>query len=268
VVEVVNLDGGCWWQEYPISADAWASWQIGPLDFEAFYGPGEWQFRWRREPDPLVDRVGFSPHARVEPEAEGYEQARYAVRSVSNALRLKPLLADLPMIARPASALHIPANQETVLYVSTVVWLSVLNEGIQLLEMPVYRPSDTWFGSNTIEGEACYSTRTQARTSADALTPLPHRAITPIVIVNATLTTLQIEQLRVPVPFLALHASPDGALWTDRIKLARGLDSDPQEVALELLGADSLPSGCQRLAEPREAAPRHSLVHAFSRLFG
>ncbi len=131
--------------------------------------------------------------------------------------------------------------------------------------MPVYRPSDTWFGADTIDGEFCYASRTQARTSLESLIHFPHRAITPIIIVNEVEDPLQILQLRVPLPYLALHVSPDGQLWTDSIKLTRGADS--AEATLELLGTDSLPAGCERLAAPREAAPRHSLVRSFSRLF-
>jgi len=254
-----------WWREYELSANAWARWQIGPLLLFTRYGPGEWEFMWHRDPDPMASSSSFSSPSPVEPDPEDHESRRYALRQTSALLNLRPRLADRPVIARPASPLHIPPNQETTLYVSTVVWLNALSEDIVLLEMPIHRPSDTWFGSDTISGELCYASRTQARTSSDLLNHLPHRAITPIVIVNEAGTPLQVEQLRVPVPFLSLYASPEGHLWTESIRLARGADST--EASLELLGGGSLPAECQRVAEPREAAPRHSLVRSFSRLF-
>jgi hypothetical protein len=220
---------------------------------------------WHRDPDPLASSSSFSSPSPVEPDPEDHESTRYALRQTSALLTLRPRLADRPVIARPASPLHIPPNQETILYVSTAVWLSALSEDIVLLEMPIHRPSDTWFGADTISGELCYASRTRARTHSDSLAHLPHRAITPIVIVNGANTALQMEQLRVPVPLLSLYASREGHLWTESIRLARGADST--EASLELLGGSSLPAECQRVAEPREAAPRQSLVRSFSRLF-
>jgi hypothetical protein len=201
----------------------------------------------------------------TEPDAADHEAARYTLAHLSGRLELRPLLADLPVIVRPSSALHVPAKQKTTLYVTTVVWLRAFNDGSLLLDMPVFRPSDTWFGPDTVSGELCYASRTQARTRVEALAQLPHRAVTPVVISNDAETALQVEQLRVPVPFLSLYAASDGRLWTNGITLTRGADST--EASLELLGSESLPSGCSRLAEPRDDAPNRSLVRAFSRLF-
>jgi hypothetical protein len=262
---VTQTDSVGWWKTYDVPANRWVGWQIGPLHLRARHSAAEWSFRWRRESDALTAAAGFSDDLRDEPGAADEESARYTLEHRSGQLSLNPLLADLPVIVRPAIPLFIPSRHKTELYVSTVLWLRVSNDSTVLLEMPIFRPSDTWFGATTTQGELCYASRTQARTRIETLVDLPHRAVTPVVIVNEASTPLQIQQLRVPVPFLSLYAGQDGRLWTDRIRLTRAADST--EASLELLGGEALPAGCTRLAEPREDAPRQSLVRSFSRLF-
>ena len=102
------------------------------------------------------------------------------------------------------------------------------NKENQLLqEIPIHRPSDTWFGSSTIEGELCYASKTQGRLSLEEVPFRPHRATVPVLIVNKDETILSLERLNLPVGYLSLFSSPQGQLWTQDVTITRekGMDS-------------------------------------------
>ena len=134
-----------------------------------------------------------------------------------------------------------------------------------LLDVPSIRRSDTWFGSNTLEGELCYSTRSSARLNLDAIEPHPHRAVTPVEIRNEGANILPIERLRVPVQALSVYADAEGRLWTDAVCFARREDENLASIST-LEPSDHLPGRRTKIGEPRAPLETGTIVKAFSKL--
>lgn len=260
--------GNSWWGEFDLRPGKWARWIIGPKEFMARSLGDEWRFAWKTGSNMLSEEVQFESTTDIEPTEPSFELRRYALADANDKLRLTPKLADRPVIVRPETPLYLPPGQRTVLYVSTGVWLaasSASNKGGLLFEVPIYRASDTWFGTSTLSGELCYTSVTSARTNAKLLAQVPHRAFTPVDISNNGSDALEIEYLRVPVTQLSLYAGNSGRLWTDKISFER--EHGESSASLKITAHEALePSAETRLSGPRHAVSS-GIVHSFSRIF-
>jgi len=87
------------------------------------------------------------------------------------------------------------------------------------MDMPVYRPSDTWFGENTRVGEMCYFSRTRAHTNATETINAPHKVVTPITVINRSTESVKIERIRVPVINLGLYTNSNGEFVTNSLSM-------------------------------------------------
>ena len=261
-----------WWGTYGLEPERWAQWQIGPLTLFAQERRHEWIFGWHTADDPLQDSLSIEVSSSAVPDPDDFTFARYAVGDIHSPLELSPKLGDRPFIVRPDSELFLLDGQQTVLYVSTVVWIATcLTDGADklrtLLEVPARRPSDTWFGPNTLDGELCYASRTSARTDFDSIVRRPHRAITPVEITNHGSDALPIDQLRVPVPALSLYQDQDDRLWTDTVCFVR--DEGEREASMTVSETSAyLPAGRTLLSPPRAPIEAGTIVEAFSRFLG
>ena len=261
-----------WWGTYDLELERWARWQIGPLILFAQLKRQEWVFGWTSAGDPLQDTLSIDVPSSAFPDPDDYAFHRYVVGDIDSQLQLRARLGDRPFIVRPDSPLFLLAEQETVLFVSTVVWIAAcLNDGSDepyaLLELPARRPSDSWFGPNTLEGELCYASRTNARTDLGSVGPRPHRAVTPVEIKNLGSDTLSIEQLRVPVPALSLYHDRNNRLWTDTVCFLH--EEGEREASLTVPEASvHLPESRALLAPPRMPVEAGTIVDAFSRFLG
>ncbi len=173
------------------------------------------------------------------------------------------------MISSPRAPFHLLPGQETTLYVGSPIWvrLRVGEPAIQIKELPTRRPSDTWFGGSTREGELCYAIKTRAVTDLERL-PVFHRsAVTPVLIRNRAGDPLWLEKLKLPVPYLSLFGADDGRLWTEGVSLTR---SDEGEMASLEVGSgppDEASRG-QLLTPARRTSEPNLIIRAFSSLFG
>lgn len=255
-----------WWDDYQLTQRTWARWRIGPLEFYAQPRGREWLFASKTVGTALEATLEVEVSVDYEPDPDIYTTSRYVVGSDFGRLKLGPRLPDRPVIFQPERPLFVLAGQEVVLFVTTVVWVAAASDDNRtLVEVPVQRPSDTWFGPNTMEGELCYSSRTSARTDRSALTFMPHRAATPIEIRNHGSDTLRVEQLRVPLPALALYQDDRNLLWTDAVLFVR--EHHESQAALTIPKASMLlPEPRVQLAPPRAPIAAGTIVQAFSRL--
>ena len=248
-------------------AEQWSRWLIGPLSLWARPSIGEWRLAWYSEADRLMDRLEVNVPVQAEPDPN-HETTRYALATPGTGLRLTPHLADLPVVVRPETPLVIPPGQRTVLYVGTSVWVRVkaTGRGTPLLaDIPVFRPSDTWFGSNTRIGELCYASRTKARTHEELLGRMPHRAVTPVELTNNGTDSLPVQQLRIPVQALSLYEAGD-RLWTDGIRFTREYDKTAAEFEIDN-SARHLPEKRKALTAPQQPISHKSVIEVFSSLF-
>jgi hypothetical protein len=256
-----------WWKDYALRPGEWARWRIGSLELFALSNPGEWIFASWSSDDALDASEVTEIPAGTLPDDETCTFSRYATQSEIDNLQLVPRLADRAYVFRPELPLFLPAGEKLVLYVSSPVWVSCKlagSPGTQLIEIPSFRASDTWFGRDTCDGELCYAARTRARTNLDEINNRPHRAVTPLEIRNEGNDILSIDQLRVPLPALSLYEFND-RLWTDTVSLIR--DADESSATMTVTeAAHTQMKGRKLLAEPREPVEEGTIVSAFSKL--
>jgi len=257
-----------WWGEFRFSPGETMTWTIGPLRLAVRRARQEWQLSY-----DWLEATNSEMTCRVTTTADAppvYEhQERYVFRETSDLLHIRPALADRPVISRPVTPFHLPAGEEATLFVSSPVWLhlAVANPLRDLTDVPIQRPSDTWFGPSTREGQLCYDSRTSGRLHLEEVPHRPHRAVTRVVIRNEGSDALRLERLSLPAPYLAVFEADDGLLWTTPVTLVRDQTGEMGTVKIH----DSPPEEARhakRLSPPREKPTHASLVRALSALFG
>ena len=252
-----------WWGETEIGEDGCVRWRVGPLEMFLRRTSREWNlaYRWLPEapeqPDWEVSRDLEFP--------EELGQERFLFAGTESTVRVEPALADRAVVTSPRVPLYLPPGEETVLYVCSPLWLRLTAEGQTLRELVVQRPSDTWFGPSTQEGELCYAARTRAVLDSANLHLQARRAATPVRILNRAGTPLPLEWLKLPVPYLSLYQGPDGRAWTDAVTLER---SEPSEMARVRIRRGPPPSigEAERLSRPRERREGGVVMQVFSHL--
>ena len=254
-----------WWGTYDVAMGHTLRWQIGPATLWVTRKQVEWSVGRLDGRDPVDNRLAVAENSEV-PDGDEVEVSRFAVQGESRALRLTPALPDRPVIFKAAKPFFVPAGEEATLFVSSPLWLrlDVGEKTTELLDVPLQRPSDTWFGPDTLTGELCYASRTSARLHLQEVPVRPHRAITEVRIVNRAKASLPLENLKVPVPGLELFASGDGHLWTAGLTLEREEDRDQARV--RITDRPKTATALTPVAPPRTPASRGALIDAFGGL--
>jgi len=275
-----------WWGDYTLESGQTAFWQVGPLRFWLARSDREWRFTSERVGDALDETLRCElPATGTEPSGEsstgpssepstampdaGQDEQRFVCRQPASRLRLTPLLADRPMVVSPQTRLLLPPREEATLYLSTIAWLRVeIGEPpVEFLQLPLYRPSDTWFGPSTMAGELCYALKTRARLQAENLPVRPHRALSAVRVRNRAQDSLIVDSIKLPLPHMSLFAGQNGRLWTEQVTLERR--ETGEFAALEL---DPRPpahiSEPKKLSGPRKPPARGVLIRAFGGLMG
>jgi len=256
------------WEERPLADGGRLGWQVGPLQLWLERRHGEWRLALRRGADAGSAAAGWLED---EPPADGaeLEQLRWAGGAEERSARLRPRLPDRAVVFRGERPVRVLAGAEARFVVGVPLWLDVeLRPGGRRLDAgPCLRPSDTWFGPDTLRGELCYASRTALRSRREEPPPRPHRARCELTVVNQGPDELVLGRLRVPVDGLGLRLAADG-LRTEDLLLVRNRDREQAEVqALPTVAgrpARELPA----LAAPRRAAPGGSALKELQAIFG
>lgn len=259
--------GRRWWGETTVPEGEAAYWRIGPLNLWASHSRNEWSLASGREGDPMQDSLVCEiPSTRAWPETS--ESAlRFGFRQTLDALLLEPVLADRPIVINPATPFSLPPGEELTLYISTSLWvrLQTGKPRVELVELPTHRPSDTWFGPSTLEGELCYAGKTSARHQLENVPIRHHRAISALRVRNRARTPLTVERLKLPLPNMSLFESVDGQLWTETVTWHR--EQDGEMAQLELGSRPPVRVTEARLLTGRRVEPAGgSLIRAFGGL--
>lgn len=257
-----------WYGDYELAEGTTSYWRIGPLRFWLGRHRKEWRFSslpGDDELDPSLERdlTGGVP----EPEEAMDSAVRLGADHPGRQLRLTPLTADRPIVVRPVTPFLLPPGEELTLYVSTMAWLQVqVGEPLrEFLEIPLFRPSDTWFGASTGDGEMCYSLQTLARLYLEKLPVRPHRAISALRVRNRATSNLSIERVVLPLPHMSIYAGEDGRLWTETVTLEHAQDGRESPLLLER-GAPGFAGAARKLSGPRQRSGRGLLTRAFGTL--
>lgn len=258
-----------WWGHFNIAEAGSIKKQIGPLSLVVRQEPGEWRIYYDRSAEWL--------ETQADQEDTSLEQfrvcdetlkERYVLHDTPQYVDLVPALADRSVVIQPEKPFYIPAQQHATLFISSPLWVKIAyDDGENMLtEIPIIRPSDTWFGPNTMEGESCYASRTSARMSAHDLPRRFHRAITPVQIYNESTSHLLLERINLPVPYLDLYEAVNEQLWTQAVKMVK--DKNEVTAGLEILpGPPPQIQEAKLAAAAREKIGEYTIIRKISGFF-
>ena len=258
-----------WWTTYTLDHDHGGQWQIGPSTLWIFHAEHEWRMAHQQAADSLMSEstvrapipVSEWP-AVVDPDIPSDQIFRFSAQDDEATVTLKPMLADRPVVARPENAIYVPSGAEVTLYISTPLWIHLTLGAMATHEVPSFRPSDTWFGPSTREGELCYAARTTGRFRLADLPMRPHRAVTPLVVQNAASDQLLLERVQIPMQHLALYETDDHVLWSQAVTLHREEDVEGAQVRVKS-GAPPDAADATRVTEPREPLKQNLVMSTF-----
>lgn len=209
-----------WTQAFNLKESRTGYWQIGSMELWIAHRQGCVEIYQLQGPESHLQTLA------VELETErsipsGVAAARVALPRGDASLRFAPLTADRPVVVRPRDPFYVLGQSETCLYLSTPLWLSIHTAPANrmLLEFPLYRLSDTWFGPSTRVGEFCYATRTRASLQPPQAPTPPHRAVTALTLINRSNEPILLERVNLPAPNLSLFQAEDDGLWTQSVRL-------------------------------------------------
>lgn len=262
-VTVTNADN--WWNTQEIDVDHAAHWCLGPLHVAVCRLEKEWVVQHEYQPATEPFSWQFERGA-----CDGFvlkNIQRFITDSHGGSIRVRPQLADRSIVSRPQTPLYILPKQNCVLYISTPLWFQLrLQSHVPLLDIPIQRPSDTWFGASTVEGELCYSASTKALLALDAAHRNKNRAVTIVTIRNRSPEPLLLERVNIPVSYLSLFEDKEGYLWTEPLTLTREEDA---AVSVQMgKRAPQAAGPCALAMKPRTESEKNVLMRAFNALFG
>ena len=261
-----------WWGPVVLQRDGARMFRIGPFELWLERHSGQWTAHHRSGKDPRDERLEIDRDCEDDdvggvPES-GCSVVHFALPSEAQGLSLQPLLADRSVVLTPARPMILPAGGTATLFAASPLWLGLnsLPDQRLLMELPLLRPSDTWFG-DTNDGELCYASRLLAAREISELLRLPHRAITPLHITNARSEPMFVERINVPVRSLSLFQSADGQLWTEPVRMTSERGSPLATVTRS--GAAPAEAGiATRVAEPRDPSGMRFSARVFFGFWG
>jgi len=256
-----------WWGEIDVPMHTAAHGQIGPLKLWVQRRPDLWQISTISDKDPLladVHRLAATTDLGPDDDAD---VTQIALQDQSTVIRLSPASANRALVTRPAAPFVVPAGGRARLFVGAPLWLQV-RHGAQaaLLDCPIHRPSDTWFGPPTNAGELCYSSKTHCRMRIEEVPIRPHRSVTAVTVLNRTDEELRLDRLKIPVQALAIYHAADGRLWTQDVMMQRNEVGEHAEVSVRR-AEPTLALEPTLVAPARVVGSSNAVVRAFSTLF-
>lgn len=264
-----------WWGDFRVPHDKTGLWKIGPLSLSIQRLSGEWRVSHEVGDDAFETGLSIEvpSRRRADPSLDADQTARYTVSDGSEAVRLSPLLPDRPLVTRSEKTLNVLPFEKTTVFASVPLWIRIAvgEERKTLCELPIFRPTDTWFGADTLNGRLCYASRSFHRVRFSQVPILPHRATTEVVVHNLADTMLSLERMLISVTHLSLYRAGNGALWTDDLFLERHKADDYAMLRTRARQMQSRDSSRDETAvtvsEPRETARENPMIRAFSTLF-
>ncbi|MCA9835446.1 MAG: hypothetical protein KC422_00960, partial [Trueperaceae bacterium] len=175
-----KADPQIWWGEFAANEGEINKLQIGPSQFWITRYAQEWRIAHLQEEANELAEVKLEPLSQASDIPGEAQINHFSFQQSPKSLFFTPMLADRPVVMKPEHPFYIQSGAEVTIYVTTSLWLRIStgeHSGI-LRTYPLYRPSDTWFGSSTREGELCYASRIKGRLRLLDVAMLPHRALT------------------------------------------------------------------------------------------
>ncbi|PTQ88277.1 hypothetical protein [Agitococcus lubricus] len=222
-----------WWGTYSFTTEQVRYWQLAGFELQVRRTAQEWHIESHRQSHQHEDEQSWHLQAQANILPSQAQLQRFLFNQTESELKLSPRMADRSVVVKPISPLLIPANQATTLFVSTPVWLVLSTANQQLLDIPVVRPTDTWFGASPIRGEICYATKVFGRIDLNQLPIRAFRAVTPVHIMNHSSQTMPIERINIPAPLLPIYSALDGRLWTPTLAVEQSNSTRTAKVRID-----------------------------------
>lgn len=256
-----------WWGEFTLSEQQLICWSIGERKIIIKRLASEWN-TWNIESEQeSFDTLVCEKDKALEP--SGFQHmGRHLQTLTSSKIKVLPALADRAIVTRPVVPLTLLGGQNVRIYVSTPLWFraTTVPTSDTLLDIPFWRPSDSWFGPSTMEGELCYAKYTDARLQLERLEQRQQRAITPVFIHNKRKEAITIERLSVPVPLLSLYQDNQHNLWTNTLNVTRKEDNNMVELVLEKQPPKEI-NHASAVSPARITSEKHTFMRTISNLF-
>jgi hypothetical protein len=225
-----------WRDELTLVSESYYKLEIGALELFVFHINSEWQFRHcYLTSDETKGEKKIAWKAVKDLNKNKLELKRFIQSQQSDRLKIRPMLADRNIVAKPHEPIFLPSNQSVTLYISTPVWLGlyVNNNEVPLFQLSTFQLSDTWFGPKPHLGELCYSSQFSGRMNLDSLPRRAGRVITPVKIINNATDNLKLEKLSIPCDYLSIYLTDNSELWTPTLTVTREADSSKTQVKIE-----------------------------------
>jgi hypothetical protein len=262
--DLTRARGVRWWGAVSLPIGAVARWRAGPSSVTAERDVNDWRI-WHDAGSDAYD-TNAEHIARIdEPSPATPPTLRFSFAETPETLRVMPALPDRQVVVRPESPLSISPGERVTLYASAPVWMAFqvevlrrrgrgqpLRGPVVLSELPTARPTDTWFGPNTREGELAYAVRTAARMRIADLPLRPHRAVIPIAVENDGPDAMILTRVAVPTPYLPLYVDEEGRLWSGAVRFTRDSD-DETRVRIDSGPPSGVGGKAEQLATPRQS---------------
>ena len=263
-----NPEPNAWWGPVELPPDQQLHLDVGPLHLRAQRNLGQWQFAIRREDDPLDMHCSREMRAIESDENDAFDTMRFGVEGQDRTLLVCPRLADRSVLSRPESSFYLAAKQSIKIFISTPLWLALESRqpSTEILDSPIFRPSDTWLGPPNAAGELCYASRTTCQLSLSTLPIRPHRAVTALTLANLADEKLEVLRIKVPVRHLALYSDDAGRLWTSDLRLERRSGLEFGEFSIGGRYPEHAPNA-HLVSVPRAPIRGNLVTRAFSSLF-
>ena len=189
-------------------------------------------------------------------------------KTLDRQIMITPVLADRAVVVRPDAPLYVLAGEDITIFASTPVWIRIEagSPARLLTEIPSHRPSDTWFGPDTMEGELCYAVRMVGRLRLEKLPLRLHRAVTPIHVHNHASDALYLDRVQIPIQYLSLYQGENDFLWTPPVDLDRESSGDRASIRF----ADKPPAeagAATLLSKARHEVRSNMIIRTFSSIF-
>lgn len=257
-----------WWGQYSFALNQTGHWQVGASSLAITRLETEWQIQHLEKTLPEEGQNGWAvdlPGTRLDDDAT---VRRHLFQNTSSNLRVQPALADRPVVSRPVTPVHLSPRTKTTIFVSSPIWLvvSTIKPDLVLFDMPHQRPSDTWFGPSTWEGELCYAVRTRARLLLAETQLRPHRSVTSISIHNKGETIILLERLKLPVRHLALYTDAEGMLWTSDVTIVTEEEMASAELHIDR-GVPRHANAAKLVTKARDRVESHVVRRALHTIF-
>jgi hypothetical protein len=256
-----------WWGVFDVPLGQQRHFRIGPCALWIERLARELRVSRMQHGDPLDATLIVASATTPVPQPSKLDAQRFAVTGDATRIEFEPALADRPVVVRTHEPFHVLAGDAATLYVTTPLWIRMFAgaERKRMFELPVARPSDTWFGENTRSGELCYAGTTAARLALGELPLRPGRAVTQVRIVNRARTPLALDRINLPAPALSLYAARDHRLWTESIEIVRDEGSAARGTTITR-GSTPDAAAAGKLCGPREVDDGNLLLRAFKAL--